>query len=79
MDPEDEIVPQLEKPEAVLVQDTQQRLEHATATIEMLEKQVRQQARRLARQRTRIEEQDTELSRRRRPLGRIIRPGTGSD
>ena len=79
MDPEDEIVPQLEKPEAVLVQDAQQQLQHANATIEMLEKQVRQQARRLARQRTRIEEQDAELSRRRKPLGRIIRPGAGSD
>ena len=79
MDPEAEIVSALEKPESVLVQDVQQQLQHATATIEMLEKQVRQQARRLARQRTRIEEQDTELSRRRRPLGRIIRPGTGND
>ena len=75
-DPEAEIVPQLEKPETVLIQDVQQQLAHATATVEMLEKQVQQQSRRLARQRKRIEEQDAELTRRRNMLGRIRRPTT---
>ncbi|WP_028651661.1 class I SAM-dependent methyltransferase [Nocardioides halotolerans] len=79
MDPEAEIVPQLEKPESVLVQDVQQQLAHAKATIEMLEKRVKQQGRRLARQRQVIEERDAELASRRRPLGRLRRsnPGDG--
>ncbi len=82
MDPEGEIAPELDKPESVLVQDVQQQLQHAVATVEMLEKQVQQQTRRLARQRKRIEEQDAELAelaRRRKPLGRIMRPGASSD
>jgi uncharacterized protein (DUF3084 family) len=78
-DVEGEIAPELEKPESVLVQDVQQQLQHATATVEMLEKQVRQQSRRLTRQKERIEEQDAELARRRNPLSRIKRLGTGGD
>ena len=77
MDPEGEVVPQLEKPEAVLIQDVQQQLDHATASIAMLEKQVRQQSRRLVAQRTRIEAQDAELARRRNPLSRMRRPSSG--
>jgi hypothetical protein len=56
VDPEGELVPQLEKPEAVLAQDVRQQLEHARATIAALEQKVRKQSRKIAGQRRRLEE-----------------------